>query len=130
MGRPFALTGLVSRGAARGREIGFPTANLEPDNMLLPRPGVYLTSVRALAGRHAAMTNIGLRPTFGGERLTVETHVLDFDADLYGQRIEVLFLDRLRDEQQFDSPTQLADQLARDRAATENYFARLRLPIE
>ncbi|NIM01380.1 MAG: bifunctional riboflavin kinase/FAD synthetase [Acidobacteria bacterium] len=130
LGRPFALTGLVARGESRGRELGFPTANLEPDNMLLPRPGVYLTQVRALAGRHAAMTNIGLRPTFGRDRLTVETHVLDFDDDLYGQRIEVLFLERLRDEQPFDGPAQLADQLARDRAAAESYFARLRLPIK
>ncbi len=130
LGHPFALTGLVARGAARGRDLGFPTANLEADNMLLPRTGVYLTQVRASAGRHASMTNIGVRPTFGGERLTVETHLLDFDGDLYGQRIEVLFLERLRDEQPFDGPAQLADQLARDRAATESYFARLRLPIE
>lgn len=130
LGHPFALTGLVARGEARGRELGFPTANLEPDNMLLPKAGVYLSHVRALAGRHAAMTNVGLRPTFGGERLSVEAHLLDFDQDLYGQRIEVLFLERLRDEQRFDGPGQLADQLARDRAATQGYFAQLRLPIE
>ena len=130
LGHPFALTGLVARGEARGRELGFPTANLEPDNMLLPRAGVYLSQVRALAGLHPAMTNVGLRPTFDGKRLSVEAHLLDFDQDLYGQRIEVLFLERLRDEQRFDGPGQLADQLARDRAATESYFAQLRLPIE
>jgi riboflavin kinase/FMN adenylyltransferase len=125
LGHPFALTGLVARGEARGRELGFPTANLEPDNVLIPRNGIYLTEVRALAGRHAAMTNVGLRPTFNGERLCVETHLLDFDQDLYGQRIEILFLERLRDEQRFEGPLQLADQLARDRAATESYFARI-----
>ncbi len=130
LGHPFALTGLVARGAARGHELGFPTANLEPDNMLLPSAGVYLSQVRALAGLHPAMTNVGFRPTFGGKRLSVETHLLDFDQDLYGQRIEVLFLERLRDEQRFDGPGELADQLARDRAATESYFAQLRLPIE
>jgi riboflavin kinase/FMN adenylyltransferase len=130
LGHPFALTGLVARGAARGAELGFPTANLEPDNMLLPRVGVYLSQVRALAGLHVAMTNVGVRPTFGDERLCVEAHLLDFDQDLYGQRIEVLFLERLRDEQRFDGSEQLADQLARDRAATESYFAQLRLPIE
>jgi riboflavin kinase/FMN adenylyltransferase len=130
LGRPFALTGLVARGEARGRELGFPTANLESDNMLLPRTGVYFTEVRALAGRHTGMTNVGLRPTFGGERLSVETHLLDFDQDLYGQRIEVLFLERLRDEQVFDAPTELADQLARDRAAAESFFTQLRLPVK
>ncbi len=128
LGRPFALTGLVARGEQRGREIGFPTANLETDNMLLPRNGVYITEVRALAGRYPAMTNIGLRPTFGGERLSVETHLLDFNEDLYGQRIEVSFIERLRDEQRFDDATQLADQLARDRAATESFFSRIELP--
>ncbi len=130
LGHPFALTGLVARGEERGHELGFPTANLEPDNMLLPSAGVYLSQVRALAGLHPAMTNVGFRPTFGGKRLSVETHLLDFDQDLYGQRIEVLFLERLRDEQRFDGPGELADQLARDRAATESYFAQLRLPIE
>jgi len=130
LGRPFAVTGLVARGERRGRDLGFPTANLEPDNNLVPRPGVYLSQVRALAGLHAAMTNVGLRPTFGGERLTLETHLLDFDEDLYGQRLEVLFLERLRDEQRFDGPGELADQLARDRAATESYFAQPRLPVE
>jgi riboflavin kinase/FMN adenylyltransferase len=130
LGRPFALTGLVARGEARGRELGFPTANLEPDNLLLPQTGVYFTHVRALAGRHTAMTNVGSRPTFGGERLCVEAHLLNFDQDLYGQRIEVLFLERLRDEQRFDGPAMLADQLARDLAATESYFSQLRLQID
>lgn len=130
LGRPFALTGLVARGEARGRELGFPTANLETDNLFLPRTGVYLSHVRALAGKHAAMTNVGSRPTFGGERLSVEAHLLNFDQDLYGQRIEVLFLERLRDEQRFDGPEKLADQLARDLAASESYFAQLRLQID
>jgi len=130
LGHPFAMTGLVARGAARGRELGFPTANLEADNQMFPRNGVYLTQVRALAGRYTAMTNVGVRPTFGGEQLCVESHLLDFDEDLYGQRIEVLFLERLRDEQRFDDPRQLADQLARDRAATESYFSQLQYPIE
>ena len=128
LGRPFALTGLVARGEQRGRELGFPTANLETDNMLMPRNGVYITEVRALAGRYPAMTNIGLRPTFGGERISVETHLLDFNEDLYGQRIEVSFLERLREEQPFSDASELADQLARDRAATESYFSRIELP--
>jgi riboflavin kinase/FMN adenylyltransferase len=127
---PFALTGLVSRGAARGRELGFPTANLQPDNLFMPKNGVYVSQVRALAGRHPAMTNVGLRPTFGETKLSVETHLLDFDEDLYGQRIEIQFLERLRDERPFTDPGALADQLARDRAAVEAYFAQLRLPAE
>ena len=128
LGRPFALTGLVARGEARGRELGFPTANLETDNMLLPLNGVYGTETRTLGGRFPSMTNIGLRPTFSGESLSIETHLLDFDESLYGQRLEVDFLARLRDEQRFADVSELTDQLARDRAATESYFSRIELP--
>jgi len=130
LGHPFALGGLVGRGAARGRGLGFPTANLEPDNFFVPQNGVYVSQVRALAGLHPAMTNVGHRQTFNETKLAIETHLLDFDEDLYGQRIEIQFLERLRDEQAFDSPDELADQLARDRAAVESYFAQLRLPVE
>ncbi|HXV76697.1 MAG TPA: bifunctional riboflavin kinase/FAD synthetase [Candidatus Polarisedimenticolaceae bacterium] len=122
LGRPFAVEGEVVPGRGRGRELYFPTANLRVDNELIPRSGVYVTETRALAGRHASVTNVGVRPTFAESALTVETHLLDFDGDLYDQRIEVAFLARIRDEMRFDTATELADQIARDRAAAISYF--------
>jgi riboflavin kinase/FMN adenylyltransferase len=127
LGRPFALLGEVVRGDGRGRNLQCPTANLAFENELVPRPGVYVTETVALATRCASVTNVGYRPTVGGASLSVETHLLDFDEDLYGERLEVRFLAHLRDEQRFDSLPELADQLARDRAAAESYFQNQRL---
>jgi riboflavin kinase/FMN adenylyltransferase len=122
LGRPFALTGEVVEGSGRGRELYFPTANLEVENELLPKPGVYVTRTEALAARYPSVTNVGVRPTFDETLLSVETHLLDFDDDLYGERIEVGFLARIRDEMRFADASQLADQIARDRAAAMSYF--------
>lgn len=122
LGRPFSVGGEVVVGRGRGRELYFPTANLRVENELLPRFGVYVTETSALAGRHPSVTNVGVRPTFEGGELTVETHLLDFDDDLYTERIEVGFLARIRNEIRFDTATELADQIARDRAAAMSYF--------
>jgi riboflavin kinase/FMN adenylyltransferase len=127
LGRPFALSGEVKRGEGRGAGIGFPTANLEVENEIVPRAGVYVTETVALAARYPSMTNVGVRPTFGGGEVTVESHLLEFADDLYNQRIEVRFLARIRDEVRFSGATELADQLARDRAAAEAYFHNLQL---
>jgi len=125
LGRPFALSGEVVEGTGRARELQFPTANLRFENELLPRRGVYVTETVVLAGRHPSVTNVGVRPTFGGTELVVETHLLELDTDLYGERMEVRFLDRVRDEMRFDTPFELADQVARDRAAALSYFHNL-----
>ena len=125
LGRPFAVTGEVVRGAGRGRLMDFPTANVAVENEMIPRRGVYVTETLALAFRYPSVTNVGVRPTFGGTSLCVESHLIDADEDLYGERIEVRFLARLRDEMTFDGPTQLADQIARDRAAATSYFSRV-----
>jgi len=125
LGRPFELTGEVVRGEDRGSKLQFPTANLELENEILPSTGVYVTETVALASRYPSITNIGVRPTFGEERLTVETHLLEFEGDLYLERIGVRFLARLRDEMRFDSAADLSDQIARDRAAAESYFQNL-----
>jgi riboflavin kinase/FMN adenylyltransferase len=122
LGRPFEVTGEVVRGEGRGRQLSFPTANLAVENELLPRRGVYVTEAALLARRYGSVTNVGVRPTFGGRNLVVETHILDFDEDIYGERIALRFLARLRDEKRFSSPTDLADQIARDRAAAAAYF--------
>lgn len=122
LGRPYVVAGEVGRGDGRGQSLDCPTANVEVDNEVLPRPGVYVTETRVIAGRFASVTNIGVRPTFGGEQVTIETHLLGFQEDIYHERIEVRFLDRLRDEVRFDDASGLADQMARDRAAALAFF--------
>lgn len=116
LGRDFALCGEVVEGDRRGRTIGFPTANLEADAELLPANGVYASRVRIAGGEalHDAVTNVGVRPTFDGVRPTVETFLLDWSGDLYGRRIEVQLVARLRDERRFDGIDALKAQLAKD----------------
>jgi len=125
LGRPFAIEGEVVRGDGRGGKLQFPTANLEVENTLLPKPGVYVTETVAVASRHPSVTNVGFRPTFNGRLLTVESHLLEFEGDLYHERVEVRFLDRIRDEMRFAGPSDLADQVGRDRAAAESFFQNL-----
>lgn len=116
LGRPFCIAGRVAQGAGRGRTIGFPTANLDiPEDQAIPARGVY--ACRAVVGQvHIpAVTNIGLRPTFDGNGiLTVETHLLDFSRDLYGQTIELEFVAHLRAEQKFSGPEGLIHQIHHD----------------
>lgn len=127
LGRPFAVTGEVVHGDGRGRAIGFPTANVAVDNETVPHRGVYVTETSAFGSRFPSITNVGVRPTFGGTTLSVESHLMDVDEDLYGERIEVRFLARLRDEAKFADAAALADQLARDKAAATSYFSGLTL---
>jgi riboflavin kinase/FMN adenylyltransferase len=122
LGRPYEIAGEVLQGDGRGRTLGFPTANVESANEIVPAHGVYVTETLALAGRFPSVTNVGMRPTIDGVDLRVETHLLGFDEDLYGERVTVRFLAHLRDETQFNDVTELADQIARDRAAAESYF--------
>jgi riboflavin kinase/FMN adenylyltransferase len=117
LGRPFDLDGTVVKGAARGRTIGFPTANIDTDNELKPAPGVYAVRVRRRADDsswHAAAANIGVKPTFGGTEVTIEAHLLDFNGDLYGQALRVQFVARLRPEMRFGSVAELTAQIKRD----------------
>lgn len=115
--RPFTLRGTVVHGDARGRQIGFPTANLQPENQVIPRNGVYACRVAIDGVTCNAVANLGVRPTFEGHTLRIEAHVLDFDGDLYGRSLELAFVARLRDEQRFDGVPALVAQLARDVAA-------------
>lgn len=117
LGRPYALTGTVARGQGRGRKIGYPTANLSlPDSRkLVPKNGVYLVRVQLSDGQEKhGMLNIGRRPTFEEMEVTVEVHIFDFEGNLYGDDLTVQFMQRLRDEQKFDSPDALATQLSKD----------------
>lgn len=124
LGRPFSLSGVVLRGHQRGTGLGFPTANIEPHNELMPMPGVYAARVLGPGEKPlAAVVNVGFSPTFGVGRLRVETHILDFPArPLYGMTIGVDFVDRLRDEQRFGGVDALADQIRLDIAAARRVF--------
>lgn len=125
LGRPFAVVGEVVPGKGRGAELQFPTANLAVENELIPAVGVYVTETVALASRYPSVTNVGVRPTFGGREIAVESHLIDFEGDLYTERLDLRFLARIRDEMRFKSPLELGDQIARDRAAAEAYFKNL-----
>jgi riboflavin kinase/FMN adenylyltransferase len=116
LGAPFRLTGVVVEGERRGRQLGFPTANLAWEQELLPAPGVYVTAVRcgALPGQALGVTNIGTKPTFGGKALTVETHLPGLEFDAYGARMELDFLHRLRGEEAFAGPEHLRVRIAQD----------------
>lgn len=120
LGRPYAVAGEVVGGERRGRTIGFPTANVEvPAGRLLPARGVYagaawVTEADGSVTRHDAVTNVGTRPTFDGDGVTVEVHLLDVDRDLYGRHLEVAFAHRLRGEHRFDGIDALREQIARD----------------
>jgi riboflavin kinase/FMN adenylyltransferase len=126
LGAPFALRGTVVAGDRRGRELGFPTANIVPDEALVcPAHGIYAT--RALIGGawHAAAVNVGVRPTFETARgLLVEAYVLDWQGDLYGQELTIELIVRLRGEQRFDSADALVAQMHRDVAATREIWSR------
>ena len=128
LGRPFDLDGTVVRGAGRGRTIGFPTANVDTPSELRPAPGVYAIRVRlpdaAAPVWHPAVANIGVKPTFGGTEVTIEAHLLDFAADLYGRALRVQFLERLRPEQRFGSAEELTNQIRRDVEAARTVIAR------
>ena len=122
--RPFALRGPVLRGEERGRTIGFPTLNIGVSaDRALPSNGVYVTRATLADGRSfEACTNIGVRPTFDGQERRVETHLLDFEGDLYGEVVTVQLLRRLRAEQKFDGVEALTAQIARDVEATRAHF--------
>jgi riboflavin kinase/FMN adenylyltransferase len=107
----------VVRGDGRGRTLGFPTANLETANELLPAWGIYATVAIVDEVAHPAVTSVGVRPTIGDDRLTVETYLLDGDRDLYGRRMRVAFVKWLREERAFDGLEPLAAQIALDCAA-------------
>lgn len=126
LGRWYSIEGKVERGYRKGHRMGFPTANLSIDgNKLLPLPGVYAVYVRLphsmLSMR--GMLNIGTRPTFGdGQEQSIEVNILHHEDDLYGQKLTVYFVERIRDEKRFDSQQELMIQLEKDRTHTEDIF--------
>jgi riboflavin kinase/FMN adenylyltransferase len=115
LGRPYRLDGTVVPGDKRGRELGFPTANIQPaDATAIPANGIYATLIRVGGERRMAATSIGVRPTFGGGARLVEAYILDFTGDLYGKEVELEFVKRLRGEVKFDGVDPLIQQMNRD----------------
>lgn len=124
LGRNFVLEGNVVRGAGRGSVLGFPTANIETKNkMLLPADGIYATWVDLDNRRHMASTSIGTRPTFDETERTIEAYLLDFSGDLYGQLIRLEFVERLRDEEKYDTVDKLLVQIAKDVERTRSIMS-------
>ncbi|HVZ73977.1 MAG TPA: bifunctional riboflavin kinase/FAD synthetase [Polyangia bacterium] len=132
LGRPFEITGPVVRGAQRGRGLGFPTANVAPEAELLPKLGIYaarahvLDAAGALDSTYDVALSVGSNPTFqtaGGNPVTVEAHLLDFEGDLYGRRLRLEVVHRLRDERRFDSVDALVEQIRADVADARRRLA-------
>lgn len=127
LGRWYSVRGSVVAGAARGRLLGFPTINVEPDSSrkLLPPDGVYAVQVLGSRGQFDGMMNLGGRPTFGEERRTLEVHMFDAEGDFYGDRVDIAFVARLRDTVRFPSPDALVAQLHRDAEAARRALTAL-----
>lgn len=127
LGREYALTGEVIQGDQRGRELGYPTANLEVDGLCLPPNGVYAAHAQVGETTHRAAVNIGLRPTIADAEpsLHVEAHLLDFEGDLYGQPLALTFVGKLRDETKFDSLDTLKNQIEKDLVSARYLFTQL-----
>jgi len=126
LGHHYALDGVVVEGARRGREMGFPTANLATDNELIPPHGVYATAVTVDGAFYPSVTNIGQRPTFGDQLATsIEAHLIGRSMDLYGKTVRLAFVQRLRDERKFPDIEALQEQIAADVRRAARLFDRL-----
>jgi riboflavin kinase/FMN adenylyltransferase len=133
LGRPYAIAGVIMRGDRMGQKLGWPTANVAPENKLLPADGVYAGRIffPTYPAAFDCVTNIGTRPTvYENYQRVVESHILDFKQNVYGERVEVSFYKRLREERIFPTVMDLSAQIARDVEATRDYFARRRLEQE
>ena len=123
---PYSVSGLVVHGNQNGRKIGFPTANmaLNADNKFIPQLGVYLCRVQLKEGTFFGLTNMGYRPTLNrDDGIHIETHILNFEGDIYGQAIEIQFIEKIRSEMRFDSFEELKNQIAADLAWANQYLA-------
>jgi riboflavin kinase/FMN adenylyltransferase len=125
LGRHYAIEGPVVEGFRRGRQLGFPTANVRPINAIVPHKGVYTVRVEWENRLYPGVANVGYNPTFGNQALSVEAHLFDVDADLYGATVRVEFLHRIRDERKFASVEELAAQIVSDAQEARMVHARL-----
>lgn len=125
LGRPYSLSGEVRSGTGMGRKLVVPTLNLSTEQELFPKAGVYATETILPAGIFRSATNVGVRPTFDGRTLAVESHLLDFSSELGQGPMEVRFWTRLRDERKFSSPDELKAQVMKDVQRARDYFRRI-----
>ncbi|WNS79685.1 bifunctional riboflavin kinase/FAD synthetase [Domibacillus sp. DTU_2020_1001157_1_SI_ALB_TIR_016] len=134
LGRPYRMHGTVIHGDKRGRKMGFPTANIEPDDdYFLPRTGVYAVKIRVKNEWHEGVCNVGFRPTFKSPDkpvLSIEVHIFQYTGDIYGEEVEVDWFIRLRGEQKFSGIEELAAQIERDKKAAVHFFDSKRLDEE
>ncbi len=119
--KAYEIEGKVIKGKSIGKHIGFPTANIQTHNEILP-PGVFITYVVMDSTALPSLTNIGHRPTFGPQEKNIESYIIDFDKDLYGRKIRIQFIKKLREEIKFESPAALSHQIKKDISAAKNYF--------
>jgi len=125
LGRTYFMHGTVIHGRNRGKILGFPTANiLLSRNLSIPQNGVYITKVKIDNNKteRIGITNIGYNPTFGNDNVSIETHILNFDENIYGKEIRIDFYDRIRDERKYNNAEQLALQILKDKEAAIKYF--------
>lgn len=122
LGYNFSTRGIVVHGDARGRTIGFPTANLAPiDNVFLPGDGVYVSDVIVNGKSYRAMTSVGKNITFGGTELRLEANIFDFKDEIYGETVEIIWLDKIRDMVKFAGADELIEQLKSDKEVAANW---------
>jgi riboflavin kinase / FMN adenylyltransferase len=122
LGRPYSLEGEIRTGTGQGRKLIVPTLNLASEQEMLPKTGVYVTEVVVGGKAYGAATNVGIRPTFDGTRITIESHLFDFSETLTSGKMEVRFLARLRDEQKFSGPDALKEQVLKDIEAARSFY--------
>jgi riboflavin kinase/FMN adenylyltransferase len=125
LGHPYYVDGTIVEGQKRGKTIGFPTANMVTENELIPPHGVYATTTTIDGVVHAGVTNVGTRPTFNETEPTIETHLLRYSGDLYGRRVRLSFVQRLRDERRFDTVDALRAQIEADQRRADHLFSRM-----
>ena len=123
LGRTYSLRGTIVQGDGRGRQIGFPTANIEPGAQLCPPNGVYAIRAKLVNRWLDGVLNIGIRPTFDGTKFQVESHLFDFDEDVYGETIEIFFIEKIRNERKFSDIQTLVQQIHRDIAVAHEILA-------
>ena len=119
LGRRYSIMGEIVQGEGRGRQIGFPTANIDAGNQMLPPGGVYAIQVKLEGCIFDGVTNMGTRPTFDGEKFQIETHLFDFEKMVYGKKIEIFFIEKIRDERKFPDPETLVAQIKQDVATAK-----------